>query len=76
MQYSKRPSVYIYQEKVKRQQKHAICFVTLLQNELSSDVARFTTHNLNRLPKDLQKEESSSTFKTESIHVARSSGSR
>ena len=26
------------------QQKRATCFVTLLQNELESDVARFTTH--------------------------------
>ena len=24
--------------------KHAICFATLLQNELKSDVPRFTTH--------------------------------
>ena len=30
---------------VKRgQQKHATCFAALLQNELKSDVARFTTH--------------------------------
>ena len=28
------------------QQKRATCFVTLLQNELESDVARFTTHVL------------------------------
>ena len=26
------------------QQKRTTCFVTLLQNELESDVARFTTH--------------------------------
>ena len=29
---------------VKRAKKRATCFVTLLQNELKSDVARFTTH--------------------------------
>ena len=29
---------------VKRAKKRATCLVTLLQNELKSDVARFTTH--------------------------------
>ena len=30
-----------------RNKKLAICFKTLLQNELNSDVARFTTHEKN-----------------------------
>jgi len=43
----------------------------LLQNELSSDVARFTTQNLNRLPKDLQKEEGSFYFLKQNLFMLR-----
>ena len=49
-------------------EKRAPCFATLLQNELNSDFARFTTHesklscNKSRWEKVLQRVERSSTF--------------
>ena len=55
----------------KGKQKHATCFETLLQNELKSDLARFTTHVQTCLATNqdvagcenlLQKVERSSTF--------------
>ena len=69
----------------KGKQKHATCCETLLQNELKSDVARFTTHVQTCLATNqdvagcenlLQKVERSSTFATHSVHFARFSGPR
>ena len=60
--------------------KKCSLFATLMQNELNSDSARFTTQVQTCLAtnqvfasceKLLQKTESSSTFATKSVHVAR-----
>ena len=66
------------------QQKRAACFATLLQNQLNSHVARFTSHKSTCLEpnqvdavceKFLQKGDSS-TFATKSVHVTRLTGPR
>ena len=55
------------------QQKRATCFAKLLQNELSSDVARFTTHSDLPCNKSgcCRKKRVVLTFATKSVHVVR-----
>ena len=42
--FKRRENTAFIPRKVRGTKKHATCLVTLLQNELNSDVARFTAH--------------------------------